>query len=387
MRNKKLFAKSNIILFIILLIILATVVFISLSVREDNVQKKLSEGNSIAFIFNLTARKSILFSEVFIYHPQTHRTAVIDIPTNYGSLIKSLSRVDRLDVLYKKGKPEQYIKKIEVESGLSIPFYLDFELEEFKNCVDLLGGLDFVIGTPVMRHDTLSDTVLLPGGRHRLDGDKVMEYILNEELNSSDSDLASSRHKLIQTFVSALGAQKNLLLKKEVFPILYKNMDTDMSQLDLKSFLTEMAKADCPRMIFHRVLGDKKIVDDKVMLFPHYNGNLLREGLKQIVEALGNTNVLEGSNINIEILNGTSVGGLANRTSTTYRSFGYNVTTVGNAESGDVETTLIMGHRNDMAIIDRVAKVIKCRNISTENGTEGTITIILGKDFDGRQCK
>ncbi len=387
MRNKKLFAPSNIILLVILLIILATVVFISLSIREDNVQKKLSEGKSIALVFNITDKKNILFSEVFIYHPQTHRTAVIDIPVNYGSLIKSLSRVDRLDVLYKKGRPEQYIKKIEAESGLSIPFYLDFELEEFKSCVDLLGGLGFVIGTPVIRHETLSDTVLLPGGRHRLDGDKVMEYIINEELNSADSELASSRQKLIQTFVSALGAQKDLLLKKEVFPTLYKNIDTNMSQLDLKSFLAEMAKADCPRMIFHRVLGDKKIVDDKVMLFPYYNGNLLREGLKQIVEALGNTNVLEGSNINIEILNGTSVGGLANRTSATYRSFGYNVTTVGNAESGDVETTLIIGHRNDMAIIERVAKVIKCRNISTENGAEGTITIILGKDFDGRQCK
>ena len=164
MRNKKLFAPSNIILLIILLVILATVVFISLSIREDNVQKKISEGRSIAFIFNMTDRKSILFSEVFIYHPKTHRTAVIDIPVNYGSLIKSLSRVDRLDVLYKKGKPEQYIKKIEAESGLSIPFYLDFELEEFRNCVDLLGGLDFVIGTPVLRHETLSDTVLLHTG-------------------------------------------------------------------------------------------------------------------------------------------------------------------------------------------------------------------------------
>ena len=387
MRNKKLFAPSNIILLIILLVILATVVFISLSVREDNVQKKLSEGKSIAFVFNMTDRKSLLFSEVFIYHPKTHRTAVIDIPVNYGSLIKSLSRVDRLDVLYKKGKPDQYIKKIEAESGLSIPFYFDFELDEFKNCVDLLGGLDFVIGTPVLRHETLSDTVLLPGGRHRLDGDKVVEYILNEELNSAESELATSRQKLIQTFVSELGAQKDHLLNKEVFPFLYKNMDTDMTQLDLKSFLEAIAKADCHRMIFHRVLGDRKIVDDKVMLFPHYNGNLLREGLKQIVEALGNTNAIEGSNINIEILNGTSVGGMANRTSMTYRSYGYNVTTVGNADSGDVEETFIIGHKNDISIIERVAGVIKCRNISTESGTEGTITIILGKDFDGRQCK
>ena len=94
-----------------------------------------------------------------------------------------------------------------------------------------------------------------------------------------------------------------------------------------------------------------------------------------------------GANINIEILNGTSVGGLANRTSMTYRSYGYNVTAVGNADSGDVEETFIIGHKNDISIIERVAGVIKCRNISTENGTEGSITIILGKDFDGRQCK
>ena len=387
MRNKKLFAKSNIILLLILIVLISTVIFISLSVREDNVQKKLSEGKSVAFIFNITNNKSVLFSEVFIYHPGTHRTAVIDIPINYGALIKSLSRVDRIDVLYKKGKPEPYIREIETATSLSIPFYFDFELEEFKNCVDLLGGLDFVIGTPVLRHETLSDTVLLPGGRHRLDGDKVMEYILNEELNSAESELSTSHQKLIQTFVSALGAQKDLLLKKEVFPVLYKNMDTDMSQQDLKSFLAEISKADCPRMIFHRVLGDKKTVDDKEMLFPHYNGNLLKEGLKQIVEALGNTNVIEGSNINIEILNGTLVGGLANRTSMTYRSLGYNVTAVGNAEKTDVESTCIIGHRNDSSILERVAGVIKCRNISTENGTEGTITIILGKDFDGRQCK
>ena len=387
MRNKKVFAKSNIILFIILLVILATVVFISVSVREDNVHKKLSEGKGVAFIFNMTDKKNILFSEVFIYHPETHRTAVIDIPINYGSLIKSLSRVDRLDVLYKKGKPDQYIKKIEVETGLSIPFYFDFDLDEFKNCVDLLGGLDFVIGTPVLRHETLADTVLLPGGRHRLDGDKVLEYIRNEELNSADSELSTSRQRLIQTFVNSLGANKDLLLKKEVFPVLYKNMDTDLSQLALRSFLEAMSKADCQRMIFHRVLGDRKMVDDKVMLFPHYNGNLLREGLKQIVEALGNTNVFEGSNIKIEILNGTSMGGLANRTSTTYRNFGYNVTKVDNAESDNVELTQIIGHKNDMAIIERVAGVINCRNILTEDGIEGTITIILGKDFDGRQCK
>ena len=387
MRDKKIFAPSNIILLVILLVILGTAVYIALSVRGDNVQKKLSEGKSIAFIFNMTDKKTILFSEVFIYDNKTHRTAVVDIPVNYGSLIKSLGRMDRIDVLYKKGKPEQYIHKIEQESGLVIPFYIDFELDEFKSCVDLLGGLEMVIGTPVIRHETLADTVLLPGGRYRLDGDKIIEYILNEERFSEDSELTNNRQKLIQTFVSTLGTQKDVLLNEEVFPILYANMDTNMTKSDLKSFLGAMAAADCRRMVFHRVLGDRKMVDDKVMLFPHFDGKLLREGLKQIMEALGNTNVIEGSNINIEILNGTTVGGLANRTSMTYRTFGFNVTKVDNADSVDVEETCIIGHKNDISVIERVADVIKCRNISAESGTEGTITIILGKDFDGRQCK
>ena len=65
--KKKIFAPSNIILLVILLVILATAVFIALSVRGDNVQKKLSEGKSIAVIFNMTDKKTILFSEVFIY--------------------------------------------------------------------------------------------------------------------------------------------------------------------------------------------------------------------------------------------------------------------------------------------------------------------------------
>lgn len=386
MRNKAIFSKSNIFLLAILLVILGISIFICLSIREDKVQKKLSEEKSVAFIFNMTEEKTILFSEVLIYHPKTHRTAVIDIPVNYGSVIKSLDRVDRLDTLYKKGRPEPYIRKIETEAALVIPFYLDFDLEEFRNCIDLLGGLEMVIGTQVIHSGTLDDTVLLPEGRHYLDGDKIVEYILNMEKNAPEAELAASRQKLIQTFFTALGAQKDILIKKEVFPFLYKNMDTNMTRADLVSFLEAASRADKGRMVFYRVLGDRKMVDDKVMIFPHYEGKLLREGLKQIVDALGNTNALEGSSVTLKVLNGTSVGGLAGRTSMIYRNLGYN-TTVGNADSSEVEATCIIGHKNDISTIERVAGVIKCRNISADSGTEGTITIILGKDFDGRQCK
>ena len=57
-----------------------------------------------------------------------------------------------------------------------------------------------MIGTPVLRHETLSDTVLLPGGRHRLDGDKVIEYIIDEELNTAEAELAAVEEKKQQNY-------------------------------------------------------------------------------------------------------------------------------------------------------------------------------------------
>ena len=389
MRSKKIFVPSNIILFIILAIVLVVAVFTMISLRVDELQKKLSEKNAVAFIFNVSDNENVLFSEIVIYHPEKHTLAIADFPVNYGSVIKSLSRIDRIDAIYKKGKPDQYIRKIEGECSMEIPYYFDIGLDNLCRCIDVMGGLDVVVGTPVDIYDTTEGAFLLPSGRHHFDGEKVVQCIRSFDQTLAESELISNRQRLILQIIRTMGKNSEYLNNDDVFAIFYKLLGTSLSKDGLKTFIATMDKADTEHVLFQRVLGDRKVVDDKVLLFPYYDGNMLRENVRQTIESLESGDIMDmaSSEISIEILNGTDVSGLANRTSIEYKNYGYNIKSIGNAEDNAVKQTVVIGHISNAHEIEKVANIIRCKNISSEGETVECITIILGKDFDGRYCK
>jgi hypothetical protein len=160
-------------------------------------------------------------------------------------------------------------------------------------------------------------------------------------------------------------------------------------------------------MIFQRVLGVNRIVDGQDLLFPHYNGRLLRQTIQQTLTTLANPKLMSDQlmNAKLQILNGTYVSGLAHRTSALFQSFGYDVVSIGNAPKQDYARTVILDRTGDLAQAQRVASIIKCTDIKPEplpptpavtagpatpsanNAGGADVTIILGKDFDGRYCK
>jgi len=90
-------------------------------------------------------------------------------------------------------------------------------------------------------------------------------------------------------------------------------------------------------------------------------------------------------------LNGTRVNGLAGRTAEIFRSFGYDLATAQNADRQDYEHTVVLARKGDLATAQQVARIINCTRVHAEPAegidTAVDVTIILGKDFDGRYCK
>lgn len=394
MRNKSGFLnKSSICLFAIISVILFTGIKLVMLLKVDDVTKRVNAEEEIVCLINLTHDKELLFSDLFIFNPKTGKSAVLDIPVNYGSIIDSINRMDRIDVLYRKDRPEQFIRKIEVETNLDIPFYFDFDMRELAACADLMGGLEMTLEK--------SDYPYLPEGRAVLDGDKVIEYMEQSLRNTSSEEMAEAGYKLIRSFIQGLGHNEAYLCSKTVLPVLRENMDTNMNSGSLASFIFEMGKADNDRMIFHHVRGDRKIIEGKVILFPYYNGNIMRQWLGQTRKSLADIGIFDEADASdsLEILNGTTVGGLAARTSATYRNLGYNVKSVKNAMKNDYGRTCIIGHRNNLASVQKVASIIQCRNIVYVEDNpreiaaeelilkEKDIILILGKDFNGGICK
>jgi len=96
--------------------------------------------------------------------------------------------------------------------------------------------------------------------------------------------------------------------------------------------------------------------------------------------------------VSLEILNGTKTTGLARRTREIFQSFGFDVVSFSNAEDQDLEKTVVLDRRGNPENAGKVAQVIRCNRVLTEIPENAAqvpvdVTVILGKDFDGRYCK
>jgi len=142
-------------------------------------------------------------------------------------------------------------------------------------------------------------------------------------------------------------------------------------------------------------------VSGKMLLIPYYDGNLVKEIVRQSLATLTSPtgDSLTDRVFTVEVLNGTSVNGLAGRTAEILRGFGYDVIAIGNADHSGYEKTIIIDRSGIEGMAENFAGIIRCDNISSEahahenpeeefaiHGLEyrSDFTIIIGRDFNGR---
>ncbi|RKX79190.1 MAG: LytR family transcriptional regulator [Spirochaetes bacterium] len=399
MKRNKRFDKSLIILFLIILVTGVTSIILFLQSRTDRITEEINKDNPIKIVFFISEKNNLLLSEVVFYHPATGKGAILDMPGEVGSLIKSINKIDRIDTLYRRGDVEPIIEKFEELTGTELPYYIDIEIDNVEKLVDLIEGIEMFIANPVeiIEEDKM---VLLPAGSVLLDGNKTKTFLTYEEQTGvSDIDKTGRKQKFIQSLLTRMGEKEKLLENDNVFNYFRSYIDTNLDRRALISFIKEIKKLDGERMVFQRVLGVSRKVDDQQLIFPHYEGNLLRETVKQTLESLAKVELASGENptIKVEILNGTNRDGLASRTSQLFKNFGYDVVNIGNADHFGYEQTQIIARAGDISKAQKVANFINCKRIIPDDDTKKVaglesseqidVTVILGMDFDGRYCK
>ncbi len=397
MKNKIEFEKSWIILVVIVVIIGVTVFLVLDRTRTDQITEMVDNGDEINIVILVHDGDKLLFTEILFYNPTTAKAALLDIPGETGVIIQKLGKIDRIDTIFEPGNPGEYISELENITDQEIPFYILMDISDVPDMIDVVEGLEMFIANPVEILEP-GHTVLLPSGSIVLDGDKAETYLTYEDPEESDIDKSGRHEKFIQSLLKTFQDRGPELLNNRMFPYLYRTMETNIDRDSFRAFITESEKMDTGRIVFQRVLGVKRTVDDQVLLFRHYDGNLLKETVKQTVSSIANMEVVstEELNIALQILNGTAVNGLASRTSQVFQSFGYDVANIGNY-IGEIEKTLVINRGSDIAQAQRAANIIKCGNVLAGiegielpediNEYEYDVIIILGKDFDGRYCK
>ena len=394
MRSMKI-DRSIFFLFVILAVLIFAAVILVFAMRNNPVRDALSGDQLLKVLVVLEDEGVPLSTNLIAYYPGTKRAAMFDIPGETGLIIKSLGRVDRIDAVYVENGMNAYRQEIEELTGIEIPFSISFNLDQFSRLTDLLSGLSVFIPTEIDIMDG-ETRVLLPSGAVTLDGDKIRTYVTYLDELDQEGENAARKQRSILAFFRALNDNAEVAFSKDVFPVLYRNMETNLRQETLKQLLQDLYSIDAERLIPQRITGSLREVDGKQLLFPFYDGQLLKDIIRQTLGGLASEDAAAQERIYaIEILNGTDKQGLAQRTSELYQSFGYDVIRVGNAETSDHADTLVIDRIGNEHVAKIIAQIIQCEAIrstlpeesSTDlYGTEAIVdyTIILGKDFNGR---
>lgn len=390
--------KSMIFLFLVFSIIIVTSLIVVSALQVNPVEEMIKNEEPIKILFVLEDDEKVLFTDVFIYYPVSGRGALFNIPGNTGAIYSSLGRVDRIDMVYREKGIDAYRQEIEKLSGQSIPFYMVCSVDNFKVLTDLLGGLKIFVPYPVDIQADNGSRWLLPSGVNNLDGDKILTYLYYNSPEETDGEVQDRYQNVIIAFLAAINKNINTMFLEKNFKEYDDLFETNLEEKDLRIILETVAHVDSERLAPRSITGSVREVDGKSLLFPHYDGELVKDLFKQTVSSL--VSVVETIYDRIyvlEVQNGTPVQGLARNTSILLQGFGFDVLSSVNADRNDYEETIIINHIGNDEIAKNLGDIISCSNIITEDvlpesaGMEAEsrvdFTIILGKDFDGRYVR
>ncbi len=398
MRKIKIRDEQKGIIFIALIIItvIALAFIFKFSLKTNKVDDALKEKGIMRTLFVIEDDdSSMLFSSVLIYNPSSNKAALVNLPGHTGAIYQSLGRVDKLQKVYSEAGVISFRNEIEKLLGMTIPYYAILTLDNFIKVSDYLGGMRVFISEPIDCWSEEGERWLLPSGAINLDGDKISTYLRYRLEDETESDVQERYQNAMAAFLSGLSDRKFIIFSKKNFKIYEGCIETNVDPEEEETLFKLIADVDAESIIKQTITGSVRSFDGQTLLMPDYNGEYIKEAVKQTTNLLTSSDGTLSSRVYVlEIQNGTTTQGLARDTANLFQKASYDVLSPVNADRNDYDETVIIDHIGNPEVAKIVGDFIHCTNIKDENELEEVegasseasvdFTIILGRDFNGR---
>jgi len=388
---------SRFLLALIILLLVFGIVFSVYTFRSNPVEDALTSNRVVNVLFVIEENKMPVSTYVLMYYPVTKRAAVFDIPEDMGLLLTKINLYDRIDKVYDSSRIGNYESEIEKLLGVEISFSVVITKDNLVSIVDILEGVEIFIPSPVS-YKADDQVILFPSGMTVLDGDKAGVYA-TYTLPYEERDMEEFRRQRFFLGLLNRQIQMNEKLQNPSLAKVYNSFfKTSMNKRTLMELFNEFSNIDTGRLNIQQVAGDLKEISGQMLVIPLWNGNLIKEVVRQTLGTL--TREVEDYQyeriLTVEVLNGTPANGLAGKTADILRNFGYDIISIGNADRNNYESTVIINRAGEESMVNAFADVIRCKNIRNElvsnmeeNSTQNfeykaDITLIIGRNFDGR---
>jgi LCP family protein required for cell wall assembly len=328
----------------------------------------------------------------------THAT-VVSIPrdtmvyepacrSRFGGGIVPAQQQAIIDGAMNLGGPSCAVATVEHLTDIRMDHFIEFTFNSFRTMVDTLGGVEVCL--PQAVNDPYSN-LHLGAGRHLITGNQALAFVRTRHGVGDGTDLG--RIELQQEFFSSL------IQKIES----QGTLDNPVQLYDIANTATQSVTVDPGLGSISRLLSlaatlrhlhtkNVTFVTMPTVLDPANTDRLLPEEpeddmLWQMVQSgalwRGQLPSPAPSSVDVNVLNGTGVTGLAASTAASLTQLGFHVTRIGNAPPAAATTVSYPGSAQAGAAYSLMGALQQPPTV--RSGTPGPITLTLGQGFAGIQ--
>lgn len=341
---------------------------------------------------------------------------MLSIPRDFYVNVDEIGGGIRINRVYELGKQKydsitgiELLKEaIEEITGTNIHYYVKINFDGFKDIVDSLDGVEVYVDEAI--HDPFYpkgetiyfETFSLPSGLQKLDGETALKYVRSRK-TTSDFDRSKRQQKLLFAIKNE-AMNKNILLNpgkiKDLFDAVSKNIETNLSLRHIIE-LAKISQDINQENIVSRVISDdptqcggflyvpeRELFSGAYVLVPI--GNHF-DFIHQYVDLIFHYPEVNKSLVQVQILNGTKIVGLAAETKALLKRLCFDVIRFGNAQNQQISKTSLFyrDEESPPAALDFINHIIP-GNLSPEIPekylepqyiSDANIIIELGKDY------
>jgi polyisoprenyl-teichoic acid--peptidoglycan teichoic acid transferase len=303
------------------------------------------------------------------YQPSTKKVALISIPRDLNVNIPSygdvkINAINAYAEERRKGSgAEETAKAVSEVLNQPISYWARIDFSGFEKAINTVGGVDVTVDRsfvdqnfPVGDGSDLVKTISFAAGLHHMDGKAALEFARSRHgSNGEASDFARSKRqeKIIVALRDKLlsaGTLLNPMTVESLFSTFRGSVSTNLAAWEIVRMTTDFSGITTSNI-------KNLVMSDANVLVPTINSAgafvLLPKGgdwqivKKFVADAFNDTASAETlaaalpPKINIEVLNGTGIAGLAQKTASKLEAAGFIVSKVANASDKNYQKTVI----------------------------------------------
>jgi LCP family protein required for cell wall assembly len=316
--------------------------------------------------------------------PSTGAARMLSIPRDLWVDIPGNGE-GKINAAYSYGGPRLMVETIKENLGIEVNHYVEIGFVGFQDMVDELGGIH--IDFPYDARD-VSSGLDVAAGTEVIDGEMALAYARSRKyqeyqngswvsVEASDIGRTSRQQEVIRAIMSELKTPASVADAGQIASALADHMTIDAT---LASSSIAGLAWDFRSLITGGIEGTTLPVDGATVNGASVVVAREPEASEMVTAFLGGASQVVEEPLRVQVLNGNGVTGAAGKLSEQLEENGFEVESIGNAESRDYEVTTVMvptGSVNGGIIVDRLGfGVVEFGDV--DNGYDAVV--IVGAD-------